>query len=160
MNLGSTWFLRAVVAVLAAIVAVICYFVLPGIAGGWADEYPSIGYLAWPVVLGLSATAVAFYAALFQTLKLLTYIDRKQVFSAQAVKALQNIKRCALIISGLYAGSLLIVYQVAQIEDAPGLILFTSVIVVIAAGVGVFAGVLQNLLQSAIKIKSENDLTV
>lgn len=160
MKNGSTWFLRGVIGVLAVIVGALCYVVLPEINIGWGVDLPHVAYLKYPVILGLSATAVAFYIALWQTFKLLNYVDKRQVFSAQSVKSLRSIKYCAFIISALYIGGLWPVYHVAQVEDAPGLILIGAFFALIAAGVGVFAGLLEKSLKNAIKIKSENELTV
>jgi hypothetical protein len=50
--------------------------------------------------------------------------------------------------------------MLAQIDDAPGLILVGFLPVFTAMVVGVFAAVLERLLKEAIDIKSFNDLTV
>ena len=51
-------------------------------------------------------------------------------------------------------------YLIAEIDDAPGIILIGMVIIFASMVIAVFAAVLQRLLQEAIDIKSENDLTV
>ena len=48
----------------------------------------------------------------------------------------------------------------AEIDDAPGIIVIGLVIIFASMVIAVFAAVLQRLLQEAIDIKSENDLTV
>jgi hypothetical protein len=48
----------------------------------------------------------------------------------------------------------------AQRDDAPGVVLLGLVFIFATLVVGVFAAVLERLLQNAIDIKSENDLTV
>ena len=60
----------------------------------------------------------------------------------------------------LYAAGMPILFQIADADDAPGLVLMGMVIVCAPIVIAVFAAVLQRLLQSAIAIKSENDLTV
>lgn len=75
------------------------------------------------------------------------------------MKALNNIKLCAIIISGLYVLGLSLFHFIAKKVDPPieiiGLIIiFASVVIT------VFAAVLQRLLQEAIHMKLENDLTV
>lgn len=52
------------------------------------------------------------------------------------------------------------VFLVAQLDDAPGLVIVGMVPVFASMVVAVFAAVLQKLLKNAIDIKSENDLTV
>ena len=62
--------------------------------------------------------------------------------------------------SVLYAAGMPIIFQVADADDAPGLVIFGMFFVAAPIVVSVFAAVLQKLLQNVIDIKSENDLTV
>ncbi len=73
---------------------------------------------------------------------------------------MKKIKFAAFSISAIYAVILPFVYVVAEIDDAPGLILVGMIPIFASLVVAVFAAVLQKLLNEAIKIKSENDLTV
>ncbi len=65
-----------------------------------------------------------------------------------------------MIITGLYVVMMPFVYLVAELDDAPGLIVIGMVIAFASVVIAVFAAVLQRLLQEAIDIKSENDLVV
>ena len=47
-------------------------------------------------------SVIPFFVALYQAFKLLSYIDKNQAFSELSVKALKNIKYCAITISILY----------------------------------------------------------
>ena len=105
-------------------------------------------------------SAIPFYFALYQAFKLLSYIDKNKAFSELSVKALKNIKYCAITISSLYVVVMPLFYLIAELDDAPGLILIGMVIIFASMVIAVFAAVLQRLLQEAIDIKSENDLTV
>lgn len=51
-------------------------------------------------------------------------------------------------------------YIFAEVDDAPGVIFVGLVVPFTSMVIAVFAAVLQKLLQEAINIKSENDLTV
>ena len=106
------------------------------------------------------ASAIPFYFALYQAFKLLSYIDKNKAFSELSVKALKNIKYCAITISILYVLGMPLFYLMAERDDAPGIILIGLVIIFASMVIAVFAAVLQRLLQEAIDIKSENDLTV
>ena len=105
-------------------------------------------------------SAIPFFIALYQAFKLLSYIDKSQAFSDMSVTALKKIKYCALTISGLFVVILPFVYLVADLDDAPGLIIVGMVPVFASMVIAVFAAVLQRLLQEAIAIKIENELTV
>lgn len=108
----------------------------------------------------LYATAIPFFFALYQTFRLLSYIDRNKAFSELSVTALKNIRNCAITISILYVVGMPLFFLLAEIDDAPGVILIGMVIIFASMVDAVFAAVLQKLLQNAIDIKSENDLTV
>lgn len=159
MERGSTFFLRGVVFLIGVIVLALCillgYQVLTG------EMNPESAYLQYLFLFGLYATTIPFFFALYQTLKLLSYIDKNKAFSELSVKALKNIKYCATTISILYATTVMpFILHVAQEDDAPGLGALGLVITLAPIVVAVFAAVLQKLLKNAIDIKSENDLTV
>jgi hypothetical protein len=121
---------------------------------------PDYAHILYPIVIGMYVSAIPFFAALVQAFKLLSYIDKNQAFSELSVKALKNIKICALTVSGLYLVILPFVFLVADLDDAPGLVIIGMVPVFASLVIAVFAAVLQRLLKEAIDIKSENDLTV
>lgn len=160
MQRGSTLYLRAAVAALAAAVLAICIFALPATWRAIGEEYPTITYVFYGILTAMYISAIPFFIALGQTLRLLGLVDKNKAFSLGAVKLLGRIKYCAAVISLIYAAILPLFYQWAQAEDAPGLIIICLVISLASLAVGVFAAVLQRLLRDAIKIKKENDLTV
>lgn len=154
MNRGSTIFLRVAVLTIGGAILAICVLVLPiGIRAEDPDEYR-------PVLAGLYVPAIPFFYALYQTLKLLTYIDKNKAFSQLSVTALRKIKYCGLAISGCFIAGLPWIYRAAQSDDAPGVMLIGLIFAGASLVVAVFAAVLERLLRSAIAIKSENDLTV
>jgi hypothetical protein len=156
----ETFFLKFVVVLMGLPVLALCIFLLPGIAEYFAELNPKLDFLQYPFLIGLYVTAIVFFVALYQTLKLLSYIDKNQAFSELSVKALKNIKYCAITISALYVVFMPLLYLMAEVDDAPGIILIGMVIIFGCMVVAVFAAVLQKLLKHAIDIKSENDLTV
>lgn len=154
MQRSSTIFLRLAVLAMGAAILAICIFVLPiGIRAEDPDEYR-------PVLAGLYVPAIPFFYALYQTLKLLNYIDKDKAFSKLSVAALKKIKYCGLAISACFIAGLPWIYQAAQSDDAPGIMLIGLIFAGASLAVAVFAAVLERLLRSAIAIKSENDLTV
>ncbi|CAH0347263.1 DUF2975 domain-containing protein [Bacillus sp. CECT 9360] len=156
----ETFFLKFVVVLMGLPVLALCIFLLPGIAEFFAELNPKLDFLQYPFLIGLYVTAIVFFVALYQTLKLLGYIDKNQSFSELSIKSLKNIKYCAITISALYVVFMPLLYLMAEVDDAPGIILIGMVIIFGCMVVAVFAAVLQKLLKNAIDIKSENDLTV
>ncbi|MDQ0882597.1 DUF2975 domain-containing protein [Peribacillus sp. V2I11] len=160
MKLGTTLFLKIAVILIGIPVLALCIFVVPEIANFAAELYPDMTYLKYLVLIDMYASAIPFYFALFQAFKLLSYIDKNKAFSELSVRALKTIKNCAITISVLYVAGMPLFYLLAEMDDAPGIILIGMVVVFASMVIAVFAAVLQRLLQEAIDIKSENDLIV
>ena len=155
----ETLFLKVVVVLLGIPVLALCIFAVPVLAD-FPKWLPKFAYLQFPFLIGVYAAAIAFFFALYQTFKLLSYIDKNNAFSDLSVKALKNIKQCAITISCLYVLEMPILVLMADADDAPGLAALGLVIIFASIVIAVFAAVLQKLLINAIDIKSENDLTV
>jgi hypothetical protein len=160
MERGTTLFLKAAVILIGIPVLALCIFLVPEIAYYAAELYPDHTYMKYLVLIDLYATAIPFYFALYQAFKLLSYIDKNTAFSELSIRALKNIKYCAITISSLYVVGMPLFYLIAEKDDAPGIIVIGLVMIFASMVIAVFAAVLQSLLKNAIDIKSENDLTV
>lgn len=158
MKRGSTIFLKMAVFLMGIPVLATCIYGLAWLAKNPVN--PVYSYILYPIIIGIFASALPFYVALYQAFQLLTFIDRSKAFSELSVKSLKAIKLCAIIISGLYVVIIPFVYILAEQDDAPGLIIIGMVPILASMVIAVFAAVLQRLLQEAIDIKSENDLIV
>ncbi|MDN7242309.1 DUF2975 domain-containing protein [Planococcus sp. N028] len=160
MDRGSTLFLKAAILFIGIPVLAVCIFGLSRLhpdSPYWA--LPELANLQYPILIGMYLAMIPFFIALYQTLKLLSYIDRNEAFSESSVKALKNIKYCAIAISILYVLEMPFLYLLTKADDAPGILIGLFVIFA-SLVVAVFAAVLQRLLQDAIQIKAENDLIV
>jgi len=160
MKQASTFFLKATLFVMGAIVLAFCIFAIPAISRGVGIEWPELAHLKYPILIGGYLTAIPFFIALYQAFKLLNYIDKNTAFSAISVKALKYIKYCGIAMSILYVAGMPILIQIAEADDAPGAVVLGMIIAAAPTVIAVFAAVLQKLLQNAIDIKSENDLVV
>ncbi|GEN35813.1 DUF2975 domain-containing protein [Aneurinibacillus danicus] len=160
MKRVTTLFLKIAVILIGIPVLALCIFLVPEIGNIAAKLFPDIAYMKYLVSTVFYASAIPFYFALYQAIKLLSYIDKNKAFSELSVKALKKIKYCAITISSLHVLVLPLFYLFAEKDDAPGVIFIGLVVPFASAVIAVFAAVLQRLLQEAINIKSENDLTV
>ena len=163
MKRSSTLFLKVAVILMGIPVLALGIFLLPEIAIVAFEEAgngSTLAYMVIGILTVMYVSAIPFYVALYQALKLLSYIDKSKAFSQISVWALKKIKNCAITICGLYVVILPFVFIIAEWDDAPGLVLIGMVIVGASMVIAVFAAVLQRLLQEAINIKSENDLTI
>lgn len=158
MKRGSTFFLKTAVMLMGIPVLALCIVGLPWLANNSVN--PDYSHILYPILIGMYVSVLPFFVALYRSFRLLSYIDKNQAFSELSVKALKNIKFCAMTISGLYVAILPFVYLLADLDDAPGLVIVGMVPIFASLVIAVFAAVLQRLLQEAIDIKSENDLIV
>lgn len=154
MKRGSTLFLRGAIVLIGLIVLALCIFALP-----FGITLDNTGYYR-PILLGLYVPAIPFFFALYQSLKLLNYIDNNEAFSLLSVTAFKYIKYCAVVIGVLFMAGMPYIFQVADADDAPGVVLIGLVIAGASFVIATFSALLQKLVQNAVDIKSENDLTV
>lgn len=159
MKQVTTHFLKLAVIFIGIPVLALCIFFVPKLAFAVSD-FLKINYLKYIIYTILYGSALPFYFALYQAFKLLSYIDKNKAFSELSVIALKKIKYCAISICSIHVLGLPLFYFVADKDDAPGLIFVGMVIPFASMVITVFAAVLERLLQEAINIKSENDLTV
>ncbi|MFA6466595.1 MAG: DUF2975 domain-containing protein [Patescibacteria group bacterium] len=153
MKKGTTLFLKIVIALIgAAVLALGITFTI-----AVADED---GKMYIPMLIVMYVTAIPFFFALYQSLKLLGHIDKNIAFSELSVKALRNIKYCAIAISVLYVAGMPLLVFVANKDDAPGAVGFGLIFTLASIVVATLAAVLQRLIQHGLDMKSENDLTV
>lgn len=156
----ETLFLKVVLLFMALPVIAACIFVALPLSSIFQDGPEQLAFLQYVFIVMLYGTAAAYFTALYQTFKLLSFIDDHTAFSSRSVRAIKNIKLCALTITGIYFLMMPLFYIIAEIDDAPGLILMGAGIGFAAFVIAVFAAVLQKLLAQAIDIQTENDLTV
>jgi hypothetical protein len=159
MKRSSTIFLQVVIVLISIVaLAIMIHFPLTeGRAANldlfsiYADPFLVYGYLA----------SLAFFVALYQAFKLLGYIGQNKVFSLNSVKALRTIKYCAIVLSILIVmAALYIRIFHAKDDDPAGFIAICIVTTFISIVIATAAAVFERLLQNAVDIKSENDLTV
>ena len=158
MKRSSTIFLQVVI-VLIGIGALALMLWEPHIEGRNAHATLFEIYFKDPFLAFAYIASIPFFVALYQAFRLLGYAGQNEVFSHAAVKALRIIKYCAISIIGFVVVSVLFMPFSDPDDRPPGVvmrILITFGSIVIAAAAAMFERVLQN----AVDMKSENDLTV
>ena len=161
MKRSSTLFLQAVV-VLIGVAALALLLWEPQVEGVNKNATNFEIYFQDPFLALVYAGSIPFFIALYQAFKVLGYVGRNKVFSPEVVKALRTIKYCALAIIGfVVVEEAFILLMNNRDRDNPGapifmglLITFPSIVVATAAAM------FERILQNAVDIKSENDLTV
>ncbi len=143
---AETIFLRIVLTFILLATLAMCVFAFPEMWGSFTFEDQKFIKPGRAIIVGMYASAIPFLLALWQSWKLLGYIDQNNAFSEVSIKALRNIKYCAIVISVFMAGSSPFFYMFAELDDAPGVVVISMIFVGTALTVAVFAGLLQKLL--------------
>lgn len=160
MKRGSTIILQFAVVVAGIAILALCYGATYMVTTTW-NYNPNHHVIMLVMLGGLYVTAIPFYIALYQAMKLLGYIASNRAFSELSIKALKKIMYCAI---ATFVFCTLIglpfFYYWADMDDAPGLILIGMAIAGGAFISAVLASILIRLLKDAIEVKSENDLTI
>ena len=155
----STIFLQAVI-VLIGIVALAILIWFP-LTEGRATNLDLFSIYFDPFILYGYATSIAFFVALYKTFKLLGYIGQNKVFSTNSVKTLKNIKYCAIVLIILIVVAGLIIRFTHNKEDDPaGFLAICIVTTFVSLLVATAAAIFEKLLQNAVDMKSENELTI
>ena len=154
----STIFLQAVI-VLFGIGALAFLLWEPHIEGRNAHATLFEIYFKDPFLAYAYAASIPFFAALYQAFKVLEYDGQNRVFSPAAVKALRTIKYCAISIIGFVAvGEIFIVLNTS--DDRAGGVFMGILITFGSAVIAAAASMFERILQNAVDMKPENDLTV
>ncbi len=155
----SIVFLQAVI-VLIGMVALVILIRFP-LTEGRATNLDLFSIYSDPFILYGYATSIAFFIALYKAVKFLGYIGRNKVFSSNSVKALTSIKYCAIALSILIVtAGLYILIAHHQDDDPAGFLAICIVTTLASIVVATAAAIFEKLLQNAVDMKSENDLTV
>ena len=159
MKRASTIFLQAVI-VLIGIVALVVLIRFP-LTEGRAADLDLFSIYADPFILYGYAASIAFFVALYKAFKLLGYVGQNKVFSSDAVGALKSIKYCAIVLSVLIVMAGLYIKMSHHEDDDPAGFLAICIVTTFACVVvATSAAVFEKILQNAIDMKSENDLTI
>ena len=159
MKRSSTIFLQIVI-VLIGIGALALMLWEPQIEGVNAHATNFEIYFKDPFLALVYIGSIPFFVALYQAFKVLGYAGQNKIFSQAAVKALRTIKYCALATVGFVVVEEIFIMLNHGSDDAAGgvfmgvLITFGSIVIATAAAM------FERILQNAVDIKSENDLTV
>lgn len=152
-------FLQAVI-VLIGIVALSIMIRVP-MTEGRAQNLDLFSIYADPFILYGYASSIAFFVALYKAFRLLGYIGQNKLFSLNSIRTLRSIKYCAIILSILIvmAGLYIRIFH-HEDDDPAGFLGMCIILTFISIAVATAVVVLEKILQNAVDMKSENDLTI
>ena len=155
----SILFLQAVI----LIIGIVVLFILARfpLTEGRAENLDLFSIYFDPLIMYGYASSIAFFVALYKAFELLGYIGQNKLFSPDSIRALKSIKYCAVLLSILIVAAGLYIWMFHNKEDDPaGFLAICIVTTFISIVVATAMAVLEKILQNAIDMKSENDLTI
>jgi hypothetical protein len=158
MKQGSTVFLKLVI-LLIAIGAVVGMLWFPQLEGR-AANLDLVGIYTDPFIIYMYIASIPFFVAVYQAFTLLGLVDKNKIFSQASVRAIRNLKYCVLAIVGFLVMAIFYIRVMVQGEDSAGPTMMGLVGIFASVVIATAAGVFQKLMQNAVDMKSENDLTV
>ena len=160
MKKSSTIFLQVVI-VLIGIGALALMLWEPHLEGRNANATLFEIYFKDPFLAYAYTASIAFFMALYQAFKLLGFIGRNEVFSQRSVKALRTIKYCAMTLIAFIVGAEAYFFIfVRGKDDIAGGVMLGLLMIFVSVVIATTAAVFERIVQNAVDIKSENDLTV
>ncbi|HSD12114.1 MAG TPA: DUF2975 domain-containing protein [Patescibacteria group bacterium] len=159
MKRGSTIFLQAVI-VLIGIGAIALMLWEPRIEGRNAHATFFEIYFKDPFLAYAYLSSLPFFVALSRAFKVLGHVRENKTFSQATVNALRTIKYCAMVLVALVAAPVACLFIVRPGDDIAGGVFVGLLLIFVSVVMATAAAVFESLLQGAVDMKSENDLTV
>ena len=160
MKRGSTIFLQVVIVLLGTgILALLLWE--PQLEGRNVHATQFEIYFKDPFLAYIYLAFIPFFVGLYQVFKLLGYAGRNEIFRPSSVQALRIIKYCAITTAIFIVGAEAYIFIfVRGTDDVAGGVMMGVLIIFVSAVIATAAAVFERILQNAVDIKSENDLTV
>ena len=149
VNKKAVKFLRFVVVM--AIIAIFFIGLIFFISLLFNPVDPKYAVPIYPIIACIYIALIPLFAALCNLFKFLGRIGGGDAFSPSSAEFLRRIKLCFALISAVFSVNMPFVVILADLDDAPGAILFGLIPVVAAAVISVFFYVLQKLFDEAYK---------
>lgn len=160
MKRGSTIFLQLLIVLLG--VGVFTFLLWePHLEGRNVNATQFEIYFKDPALAYIYLASVPFFAGLYQAFRILGYARRDEIFSPRSVLGFRIIKYCALTVAIFFLGAeaYLFIFMSGK-DDIAGGVAMGAFIILVSAVIATAAAVFERILQNAVDIKSENDLTV
>jgi hypothetical protein len=166
MKGSSTIFLQAVI-VLIGIGVLIAMLCEPHLEGRNVNATRFEIYFKDPFLTYVYLGSIPFFVGLYQAFKMLGYAGENKVSSQAAVNAVRTIKYCALITAGaiVAADAFLVIHarlypELGATDGPEGAVMLGIIATFASIVIATAAAVFERVLQHAVDIKSEKNLTV
>lgn len=132
MRKYSIWYLKGFILLVCLILAVLSGMFLYSLFEDPVN--PKYAGSIYPILVAMYLSLLPVFYTLFSTFKLVSGLEKKENQESRQ-HILQKISKASLIFGGIYVIALPFMYKLADLDDAPGLILFGTLPILLAAAV-------------------------
>lgn len=117
---------------------------------GRATNLDLISIYKDPFIIYLYIASIPFFTGLYQAFKLLGYHEKNKIFSQASVKAVENIKYCAITFIGFIAAAIAYIFVISKTtnDDGAGAIVVGLVIILASSVIATAAAVFQKMIRA------------
>jgi hypothetical protein len=117
------WYLRLSTLSIGGILGGLSIFIYPKFVNFYPQLEPTIIYFRYPFIIGIYIQSILVFYALFHIWRILNLITSHEVYTKKTIQLLRMITFSFKLISGLFVLIIPMFVYVAEVDDAPGLIL-------------------------------------
>ena len=143
----------------AAGIIALFFVYLPLLAGQLREAYPEYAGLYWPGLLDMWAIAALFLLGLWEYFRVCVRIGRERSFCRENADSLRRIALYMAVSGALWLGAIFVPPMFFHVSIGPFWIEL-ALCAMAAEALGILAWGLGKLLERAISLQEENDLTV
>lgn len=160
MKRGSTIFLQVVIVLIGLGVLALLLWE-PQLEGRNVNATQFEIYFKDPFLAYIYLAFIPFFIGLYHAVRMLSFARRNEMFTEPAVRSLRMIKYCAVAVAVFIIGAEIYIFIfVRGTDDVAGGVMMGAFIIFVSAVIATAAAVFERVLQAAVVIKTENDLTV
>ena len=164
----STFLMKTALLFIGAVVLFFCVMATPEffretsiIANEIQAIVPLLSIVNYWFMIGVYACLITFITMLASSFQIVRLIEKKQAFSTKTIRLLLWVRNSAFALCLCFMlGILPMFYSMAELNDAPGVVLIGFIIGLAPMIIALVAAIIKKVLAEAIEYKIESDLTV
>lgn len=136
-----------IISILAIVPAMfLCLYYFPSLFIKGVDLSSPYAPYMLVIIISVYFISVPYTYAFYITFRLLCLIESREFFTEQSTNYLTRIKKLAYLVAVFFTVDLPFIYIVADMDDAPGLVMIGLFLTIFSLAIGVFASVLSKVV--------------
>ena len=128
----NAYVLSGLLIFIGLIILLMCMFALPSIAHDVVRQSPEVAHLQYPILLGMYATSIPFFYAIYATIKIIYIAERKSIYAVKIKQYLKQISYCATTIIILY----IVGFTILDVSKAlPPIVAILGIIIIVVSSI-------------------------